>query len=87
MAKQRDCGLVKKWIPSIRNQLYWTAYSTKTGAEKVAKWKSVINHIHVFIQMYILETTDSGSGLVSHFIHFVSLTFDINYRQKEIVNL
>uniref|UniRef100_A0A8D0D9L5 THAP-type domain-containing protein n=1 Tax=Sander lucioperca TaxID=283035 RepID=A0A8D0D9L5_SANLU len=28
------------------NHLYWTASSSKTGPEKVAKWTSVIHHIH-----------------------------------------
>ncbi|XP_039652637.1 uncharacterized protein LOC120556890 [Perca fluviatilis] len=46
LAKEKDCEVVKKWQQSIRNHLYWTASSSKTGPEKVAKWTSVINHIH-----------------------------------------
>ncbi|XP_046885937.1 uncharacterized protein LOC124474096 isoform X2 [Hypomesus transpacificus] len=45
LAKDKDCALVKKWHRSIVNHLYWCATSSLSGTEKVAKWKSVLNHI------------------------------------------
>lgn len=45
IARDKDCSIVKKWQHSIRNHLYWTAVSSTSGPEKVAKWKSLINHI------------------------------------------
>ncbi|XP_026064662.1 uncharacterized protein LOC113047488 isoform X2 [Carassius auratus] len=45
IARDKDCSIVKKWQHSIRNHLYWTAASSTSGLEKVAKWKSLINHI------------------------------------------
>lgn len=45
LAKNKDCQVVAKWLPSIKNHIYWTATSSETGPEKVAKWKSLANHI------------------------------------------
>ncbi|KAG5261116.1 hypothetical protein AALO_G00300210 [Alosa alosa] len=45
IGKDKDCGLVKKWHKSIANHLYWCATSSISGTEKVAKWKSVLNHM------------------------------------------
>ncbi|XDV25962.1 hypothetical protein PO909_029784 [Leuciscus waleckii] len=45
IARDKDCSIVKKWQHSIRTHLYWTAASSTSGPEKVAKWKSLINHI------------------------------------------
>lgn len=45
ISKDKDCQLVKKWHHSIRNHLYWTASSSTSGPERVAKWKSLLNHI------------------------------------------
>ncbi|XP_057694194.1 uncharacterized protein LOC130917124 [Corythoichthys intestinalis] len=45
LAKKKDCEIVKKWLPSIKNHLYWTVSSSTTGAEKIAKWTSLMNHI------------------------------------------
>ncbi|XDV14173.1 hypothetical protein PO909_002359, partial [Leuciscus waleckii] len=45
IGKDKDCALVRKWHKSIINHLYWCATSSVSGAEKVAKWKSVLNHI------------------------------------------
>ncbi|KAF1382358.1 hypothetical protein PFLUV_G00142970 [Perca fluviatilis] len=45
IGKKKDCEKVKKWIPAIRNHIYWTAASSKTGPERVAKWTSLLNHV------------------------------------------
>ncbi|XP_034722579.1 uncharacterized protein LOC117941677 isoform X1 [Etheostoma cragini] len=45
LGKDKDCALVKKWHKSIVNHLYWCATSSVSGPEKVAKWKSLLNHI------------------------------------------
>ncbi|XP_015259484.1 PREDICTED: uncharacterized protein LOC107104080 [Cyprinodon variegatus] len=45
VGKDKGCALVKKWHKSIVNHLYWCATSSVCGAEKLAKWKSVLNHM------------------------------------------
>lgn len=45
IAQQKECEKLKKWIPAIRNHIYWTAASSKTGPERVAKWTSLLNHV------------------------------------------
>lgn len=41
----KDCQEIKKWQRSIKNHIYWTATSSTSGPEKVAKWKSLVNHL------------------------------------------
>ncbi|KAA8578934.1 hypothetical protein FQN60_018662, partial [Etheostoma spectabile] len=53
LGKDKDCALVKKWHKNIVNHLYWFATSSVHGTEKVAKWKSLLNHIqdvHILTQ-------------------------------------
>ncbi|XP_070403500.1 2-iminobutanoate/2-iminopropanoate deaminase isoform X2 [Nothobranchius furzeri] len=45
ISKEKECQVVKKWLPAIQNHMYWTASSSTSGPEKVAKWTSLINHI------------------------------------------
>ncbi|XP_072306189.1 uncharacterized protein [Eucyclogobius newberryi] len=45
MSKEKECQLIKKWLPTIINHIYWVATSSKSGPEKLAKWTSLINHI------------------------------------------
>ncbi|XP_057208073.1 uncharacterized protein LOC130565413 [Triplophysa rosa] len=45
LSKNKDCELLKKWLHSIRNHVYWCATSSTSGPEKVAKWTSILNHI------------------------------------------
>nr|XP_055049218.1 uncharacterized protein LOC129434311 [Misgurnus anguillicaudatus] len=45
ISREKDCSLVKKWHKSIINHLYWSATSSASGPEKLAKWTSIINHI------------------------------------------
>lgn len=50
LGKDKDCVKVKKWHRSIVNHLYWCAVGCGSGTEKVARWKSLLNHmqdIHV----------------------------------------
>ncbi|KAK7930520.1 hypothetical protein WMY93_006915 [Mugilogobius chulae] len=45
LSKNKECEIVKKWLPGIKNHMYWAAASSKTGPEKVAKWTSLVNHV------------------------------------------
>lgn len=47
-AKYADCGIISEWTKSVINHMYWSACSTEDGSadEILAKWQSVINHIH-----------------------------------------
>ncbi|XP_039662043.1 uncharacterized protein LOC120562391 isoform X1 [Perca fluviatilis] len=45
MTKKKGCEKVKRWIPAIRNHVYWTAASSQTGPERLAKWTSLLNHV------------------------------------------
>ncbi|XP_041951764.1 uncharacterized protein LOC121711937 isoform X2 [Alosa sapidissima] len=43
--QNKDCNVLKRWLPSIKNHVYWCATSSSTGPEKVAKWTSLLNHL------------------------------------------
>jgi hypothetical protein len=45
LGKERDCAVIRVWAKSIVNHLYWSAASSTTGDEAVAKWQSVANHV------------------------------------------
>ncbi|XP_059926281.1 uncharacterized protein LOC132471191 isoform X1 [Gadus macrocephalus] len=45
ISKTKDCQKVKKWMRAIRNHVHWTAESSKTGPERLAKWTSLLNHV------------------------------------------
>ncbi|XP_077076473.1 uncharacterized protein LOC143729210 isoform X1 [Siphateles boraxobius] len=45
ISKNKDCDILKKWIHSIKNHMYWAASSSTSGPERVAKWTSILNHI------------------------------------------
>ncbi|XP_067268180.1 uncharacterized protein [Chanodichthys erythropterus] len=45
ISREKECSLLRKWRKSITNHLYWSATSSDSGPEKVAKWTSIINHI------------------------------------------
>ncbi|KAA0705258.1 hypothetical protein E1301_Tti019534 [Triplophysa tibetana] len=45
IAKLKGCEKLRKWLPSIKNHIYWTAASSTTGPERVAKLTSILNHI------------------------------------------
>ncbi|XP_063058166.1 uncharacterized protein LOC134451587 [Engraulis encrasicolus] len=41
---------LKKWFPTIREHLYWTAETSTTGPEREAKWRSLmyrVRNVHV----------------------------------------
>ena len=44
-AKKRDCEHLREWLKSIRKHIYWTAATSTTGPERVAKWTSILNHV------------------------------------------
>ena len=48
MAKEKECELIREWMKSVINHLYWSAVSTPSGdGENIkAKWLSLDNHIH-----------------------------------------
>lgn len=74
LGNQKGCQDVRAWIKSIINHLYWSAASSKSSDEAVAKWLSVINHvqdIHVHDCWQFpeclhgqLDTTDTKNWLV-----------------------
>ncbi|XP_012732234.2 uncharacterized protein LOC105936117 [Fundulus heteroclitus] len=45
ICKKKDCQSLKKWLPAIKNHIYWTAATSTTGPERVAKWTSILNHV------------------------------------------
>lgn len=45
MAKVKNCTELAPWRKSIVNHLHWSSSTSKSGAETVAKWKSVANHV------------------------------------------
>ncbi|KAI7810856.1 uncharacterized protein LOC130552890 isoform X2 [Triplophysa rosa] len=45
LSQSKDCKVLKKWLKSIKNHLNWSATSSVSGPEKVAKWTSLLNHI------------------------------------------
>ncbi|KAL7376390.1 hypothetical protein ABVT39_007092 [Epinephelus coioides] len=44
-SKRKGCEKLATWLPMIRNQVYWIAASSTTGAERLAKLNSMLNHI------------------------------------------
>ncbi|XP_029946095.1 uncharacterized protein LOC115387508 isoform X2 [Salarias fasciatus] len=45
LSKLKECEKLQKWKKSISNHLYWTAATSTTGPERVAKWTSILNHV------------------------------------------
>ncbi|XP_039537948.1 uncharacterized protein LOC120486154 [Pimephales promelas] len=45
VCKLKGCEKVREWLHSIKNHIYWTAASSSSGPERVAKWTSMLNHI------------------------------------------
>lgn len=45
ISKIKDCEKLQKWMKSINNHIYWTAATSTTGPERVAKWTSILNHV------------------------------------------
>ncbi|TRY94508.1 hypothetical protein DNTS_003537 [Danionella cerebrum] len=45
ISQDKGCQIVKQWLQSIKKYMYWTAASSQSGEERVAKWTSLINHI------------------------------------------
>ncbi|XP_059372400.1 uncharacterized protein LOC132109940 isoform X2 [Carassius carassius] len=45
LSQKKGYQILKKWLRSIKNHVYWSAKSSTSGPEKVAKWTSLLNHI------------------------------------------
>ncbi|XP_039541035.1 uncharacterized protein LOC120488385 isoform X2 [Pimephales promelas] len=45
VCKLKGCEEMRKWLHSIKNHIYWTAASSSSGPERVAKWTSMLNHM------------------------------------------
>ncbi|XP_039518795.1 uncharacterized protein LOC120473159 isoform X2 [Pimephales promelas] len=45
LSQNKDCKVLKTWLRSIKNHIYWSATSTVSGPERLAKWTSLLNHI------------------------------------------
>lgn len=46
-SKEKGLEIIKEWIKSVRNHVYWVATSTKEGFQAliIAKWKSFMRHV------------------------------------------
>ncbi|XP_031429046.1 uncharacterized protein LOC105898184 isoform X2 [Clupea harengus] len=44
-SQNKECEKLKKWLCSIKNHIYWTAATSTSGPERVAKWTSILNHV------------------------------------------
>ncbi|XP_028444628.1 uncharacterized protein LOC114562455 [Perca flavescens] len=42
---QKERKKLKKWMKSINNHIYWTAASSTSGPERIAKWTAILNHV------------------------------------------
>lgn len=45
LGNEKGCSDVREWTKSIVNHLYWSAATSTTGDETLAKWESVANHV------------------------------------------
>ncbi|XP_034539013.1 uncharacterized protein LOC117812396 isoform X2 [Notolabrus celidotus] len=45
ITKMKGCEKLQKWMRGIKKHKYWTAASSTTGPERVAKWTSTMNHV------------------------------------------
>ncbi len=45
ISQNKECEKLQAWLRSIRNHIYWTAASSSSGPERVAKWTSILNHV------------------------------------------
>ncbi|CAM4275657.1 unnamed protein product [Leuciscus chuanchicus] len=45
VCKLKGCEKIRKWLHSIKKHIYWTAASSSSGPERVAKWTSMLNHM------------------------------------------
>ncbi|KAJ4921379.1 hypothetical protein JOQ06_025962, partial [Pogonophryne albipinna] len=46
-SNERECQVLRPWIKSVSNHMYWCAVSTPSGqgSQIVAKWESVVSHV------------------------------------------
>ena len=69
LSKVKGCEKLSKWVEAIKHHIYYTAATSTSKEERLAKWSSVMNHIqdiHVHdnphypqCQHVIRKTTDS----------------------------
>ncbi len=45
ISQNKECEKLQTWLGSIRKHMYWTAASSSSGPERVAKWTSILNHV------------------------------------------
>ena len=46
LGKEKGCEMIQQWQQSIVNHLYWSTHLSPSGDVTVAKWTSLLNHIH-----------------------------------------
>ncbi|XP_073720047.1 uncharacterized protein [Misgurnus anguillicaudatus] len=73
LSKQKDCEKVKKWMKSINNHIYWTAATSTSGPDRIAKWNAILNHVrdihthqdplYPMCEHVISKTTDKSKWL------------------------
>ncbi|XP_067303335.1 uncharacterized protein [Pseudorasbora parva] len=45
LSRHKDCQVLLKWLLSVKNHMFWSCVSSQDGPERVAKWKSLVNHM------------------------------------------
>lgn len=83
ISKQKDCEKLKKWIKSIINHIYWTAASSTSEPERIAKWTTILNHVrdvhthedplYPKCEHVIRKTTDKSKWLQADTLAFYKL--------------
>ncbi|XP_059389292.1 uncharacterized protein LOC132122840 isoform X2 [Carassius carassius] len=83
ISKQKDCEKLKKWMKSIINHIYWTAASSTSEPEMIAKWTTILNHVrdvhthedplYPKCEHAIRKTTDKSKWLQADTLAFYKL--------------
>ncbi|XP_026081924.1 uncharacterized protein LOC113058343 [Carassius auratus] len=83
ISKQKDCEKLKKWMKSIINHIYWTAASSTSEPERIAKWTTILNHVrdvhthedplYPKCEHVIRKTTDKSKWLQADTLAFYKL--------------
>ncbi|XP_052472998.1 uncharacterized protein LOC128029320 isoform X3 [Carassius gibelio] len=99
ISKQKDCEKLKKWMKSIINHIYWTAASSTSEPERIAKWTTILNHVrdvhthedplYPKCEHVIRKTTDKSKWLQADTLAFYKLEKLLTKKRtlKDVVKL
>ncbi|XP_026081932.1 uncharacterized protein LOC113058347 isoform X3 [Carassius auratus] len=83
ISKQKDCEKLKKWMKSIISHIYWTAASSTSEPQRIAKWTTILNHVrdvhthedplYPKCEHVIRKTTDKSKWLQADTLAFYKL--------------